>query len=235
MTAAPEPDAIIARMEREGVVPVIVLERAVDARPVAAALAAGGCSLIEITLRTPAAVAAIAALSTDPSVIVGAGTVLNAAQVGAAQAAGARFIVSPGLDATVVAAARSLGLPVLPGVTTATEIQTAWNLGLRLVKFFPAGIAGGAAAVRALAAIFRDMRFMPTGGIREADLPDYLAIPAVIACGGSWLAPSELIAAGDYSEITRRTAAATKIACAARAGHQATTATGDRPRGSAGS
>jgi 2-dehydro-3-deoxyphosphogluconate aldolase/(4S)-4-hydroxy-2-oxoglutarate aldolase len=217
MNVAIQPDAVLARMAREAIVPVIVLEHATDAVPIATALAAGGCSLIEVTLRTPAALAGISALSGNPSVIVGAGTVLNAEQARAAQAAGARFIVSPGLDAAVVEAARLLGLPVLPGTTTATEVQAAWNLGLRLVKFFPAGIAGGAAAVRALASVFPDMRFMPTGGIRDTDLPDYLSIPAVIACGGSWLAPLELIAARDFDEITRRTATATRIARAARA------------------
>jgi 2-dehydro-3-deoxyphosphogluconate aldolase/(4S)-4-hydroxy-2-oxoglutarate aldolase len=144
--------------------------------------------------------------------LVGAGTVLDVTQVKAAAAAGARFIVSPGLDPAIVEAARTAGLPVIPGVSTATEIQMARNLGLRLVKFFPARSAGGAAAVRALAAAFQDMRFLPTGGIGEADLRDYLMIPAVIACGGSWLAPAKQIAACAFGEITQFTLAARAIA-----------------------
>jgi 2-dehydro-3-deoxyphosphogluconate aldolase/(4S)-4-hydroxy-2-oxoglutarate aldolase len=207
---------IIARMARDAIVPVVVIDDAGNAAPLAAALAAGGCGLIEVTLRTAAALPAITTIARNPAVAVGAGTVLNAAQVRTAHAAGARFIVSPGLDAAVVETARSLDLPVVPGISTASELQAAWNLGLRLVKFFPANIAGGAPAIRALASIFHDMRFMPTGGILDANLPDYLAIPAVIACGGSWLAPAELIAAGNFVEITRRTAAALSIAQLAR-------------------
>jgi 2-dehydro-3-deoxyphosphogluconate aldolase/(4S)-4-hydroxy-2-oxoglutarate aldolase len=208
--------AIIARMARDAIVPVVVIDDPRDATPLAAALAAGGCGLIEVTLRTAAALPAITAIASNPAVTVGAGTVLNAAQVRTAQAAGARFIVSPGLDAAVIEASRSLDLAVVPGVSTASEVQAAWNLGLRLVKFFPANIAGGAPAIRVLASVFHDMRFMPTGGISAANLADYLAIPAVIACGGSWLAPAELIAAGHFAEITRRTAAALSVARAAR-------------------
>lgn len=206
----------MARIARDAIVAVVVLEDAKKAVQVAAALEAGGCGLIEITLRTSAALAAITAIAGQSAAIVGAGTVLNADQVCAAHAAGARFIVSPGLELTVVETAQSLGLPVIPGVCTATEVQSAWNLGLRVVKFFPASSAGGAAAVRQLSTTFRDMRFLPTGGINEGNLPEYLAIPAVIACGGTWLAAAELIAAGNFAEITRRTAAAARIAQAAR-------------------
>jgi 2-dehydro-3-deoxyphosphogluconate aldolase/(4S)-4-hydroxy-2-oxoglutarate aldolase len=207
---------ILARMARDAIVAVVVIDDARNATPLAAALAAGGCGLIEVTLRTTAALPAITAIASNRAVTVGAGTVLNAAQVRTAQAAGARFIVSPGLDAAVVETARSLNLPVVPGISTACELQAAWNLGLRLVKFFPANIAGGAPAIRVLASVFHEMRFMPTGGISESNLADYLAIPAVIACGGSWLAPAELIAAGDFPEIARRTAAALSIAQAER-------------------
>ena len=206
----------MARIARDAIVPVVVLEDARKAVQVAAALEAGGCGLIEITLRTSAALAAITAIARQSAAIVGAGTVLNADQVRAAHAAGARFIVSPGLEPLVVETAQSLGLPVIPGICTASEVQSAWNLGLRVVKFFPASSAGGAAAVRQLSTTFRDMRFMPTGGINEGNLSEYLAIPAVIACGGTWLAAAELIAAGNFAEITRRTAGAARIAQAAR-------------------
>jgi 2-dehydro-3-deoxyphosphogluconate aldolase/(4S)-4-hydroxy-2-oxoglutarate aldolase len=217
MSAPADTNPLLERMTRAGVVPVVVLEDARDAVPVAEAIAAGGCPLIEITLRTPAALPAIQALASHPDVMVGAGTVLNGDQARAAQAAGARFIVAPGLDAGTVAVARALGLPVLPGVATATEVQAAYNLGLRLVKYFPAGLLGGPPALRALAEVFRDMRFMPTGGVREADLREYLGMPSVVACGGSWLAPPELISAGDYAGIERRVATAVSIARSVRA------------------
>jgi 2-dehydro-3-deoxyphosphogluconate aldolase / (4S)-4-hydroxy-2-oxoglutarate aldolase len=199
-------------------VPVVVLEHARDAAPLADAIAAGGGPLIEITLRTAAALPAIRALADHPAITVGAGTVLNAEQARAAHAAGARFIVAPGLDTGTVEVSRALGLPVLPGVATATEAQAAHNLGLRLVKYFPAGSLGGPPALRALADVLRDLRFVPTGGIREADVREYLAIPSVVACGGSWLAPPELIRTGDYAGITRRVATALSIARSARAG-----------------
>ena len=202
-----------------GVVPVVVLEHARDALPVADALAAGGCTLIEVTLRTAAALPAIRALAAHPSVVVGAGTVLNATQARAANEAGARFIVAPGLDADTVNVSRGLGLPVLPGVATATEVQAAHNLGLSIVKYFPAASMGGPPALRALAEAFPDMRFMPTGGVRESDLREYLGIASVIACGGSWLAPPELIAAADYAGITRRVASAVSIAQSVRTGN----------------
>lgn len=195
-------------MAQDSIVPVIVLEDAHKAVPLAAALSAGGCGLIEITLRTSAALASIEAIAKSGTSIVGAGTVLDAEQVRTAHAAGARFIVSPGLDAAVVATARALDLLVIPGVSTASEAQAAWNMGLRLVKFFPASTSGGAPAIRMLATTFRGMQFMPSGGIDAGNLSEYLAIPAVIACGGTWLAPAESMAAGAFDEITRRAATA---------------------------
>jgi 2-dehydro-3-deoxyphosphogluconate aldolase/(4S)-4-hydroxy-2-oxoglutarate aldolase len=218
MAAPADMNPLLERMTRAGVVPVVVLEHARDAVPVAEAIAAGGCALVEITLRTPAALPAIQALAGHPDFMVGAGTVLNGDQAREAHAAGARFIVAPGLDAGTVAASRALGLPVLPGVATATEVQAADNLGLRIVKYFPAGSLGGPPAMRTMAEAFRDMRFMPTGGVREADLHEYLGIPSVVACGGSWLAPPELLAAADYAGITRRVASAVSIARSVRAG-----------------
>lgn len=200
----------------EGVLPVVVLEHDAKAEALAEAVIAGGGSLIEITLRTASGLAAIRRLSGRSDIVVGAGTVLTPGQAREAQAAGARFIVSPGLDAPTVDAARAAGLAMIPGVATASEIQAARRLGLRIVKFFPAAALGGPSALRALSETFRDMRFVPTGGVRADDLNDYLQIPSVLACGGSWLAPQDLIAAGDFAAITQRIRAALAIARTAR-------------------
>lgn len=190
-------------LEKTGVVPVVVLEDVKDAIPVAEALRDGGLPIIEVTLRTTAAADAIAQIADNVSdVIIGAGTVLNAEQVDIAARAGARFIVSPGLHESVVGTSRALDLPVYPGVATATEAQTAWNMGLKTLKFFPAGQAGGTAMLKAFGAVFRDLRFMPTGGVSPANLADYLNLPSVIACGGSWLTPAKAVAAKDYQAIT---------------------------------
>jgi 2-dehydro-3-deoxyphosphogluconate aldolase/(4S)-4-hydroxy-2-oxoglutarate aldolase len=210
-------ESIFTRIAREGVLPVVVLGREEDAEPLADAIVAGGGSLVEITLRTPAALAAIRRLAARSDIVVGAGTVLTPEQAHLAQDAGARFIVAPGLDPPTVEAVRAAGLPIVPGVGTATEVQAAHRLGLRVVKFYPAASLGGPAAVRALAEVFRDMRFLPTGGVRADDLREYLRMPSVAACGGSWLAPADLIAAGDYGAITQRVRAALAVARAARA------------------
>lgn len=191
-------------LEKVGVVPVVVLDNAEDAIPVAEALREGGLSIIEVTLRTAAAPEAIRLIADEVSdVIIGAGTVLNAEQVGIAAGAGARFIVSPGLHDSVVAESKSLNLPLYPGVATATEAQAAWNMGLKALKFFPAGQAGGVPMLKALGSVFRDVRFMPTGGVSPANLADYLGLPSVIACGGSWLTPAKAIEAKDFATITR--------------------------------
>jgi 2-dehydro-3-deoxyphosphogluconate aldolase/(4S)-4-hydroxy-2-oxoglutarate aldolase len=159
--------------------------------------------VLEVVMRTDAALDCLRAIGREvPDAIVGAGTVLSAEHARSAAAAGACFIVSPGLHEDVVRAAQEAGLPAFPGTATATEVQRAWNLGLRAVKFFPAGQAGGIPMIKALASVFRDVRFMPTGGVSAANLADYLAVPAVIACGGSWLTPKEAIAAGDYRAVT---------------------------------
>jgi 2-dehydro-3-deoxyphosphogluconate aldolase/(4S)-4-hydroxy-2-oxoglutarate aldolase len=191
-------------LEKVGVVPVVVLNNAEDAIPVAEALRAGGLSIIEVTLRTAAAPEAIRLIADEVSdVIIGAGTVLNAEQVGIAAGAGARFIVSPGLHDSVVAESRSLDLPLYPGVATATEVQAAWNMGLTALKFFPAGQAGGVPMLKALGSVFRDVRFMPTGGVSPANLAEYLGLPSVMACGGSWLTPAKAIEAKDFATITQ--------------------------------
>ena len=204
-------------LEKSPVVPVVVLEDAAKAVPVASALVAGGLNVIEITMRTEAAADAIAAIAADvPDAHVGAGTVLSSEHAQRIVGAGARFIVSPGLHDEVVATARELSVPIVPGIATASEAQRAWNLGLRLLKFFPAGQAGGIPMLKALSAVFRDIEFMPTGGVSAKNLPDYLDIPAVLACGGSWLTPADAIAAGDYDAITALAAEAVDIAHSAR-------------------
>jgi 2-dehydro-3-deoxyphosphogluconate aldolase/(4S)-4-hydroxy-2-oxoglutarate aldolase len=190
-------------LEKAGVVPVVVLDNAEEAIPVAEALRDGGLSIIEVTLRTAAAPEAIRLIADEVSdVIIGAGTVLNAEQVGIASGAGAHFIVSPGLHDSVVAESKSLNLPLYPGIATATEAQAAWNMGLKALKFFPASQAGGVPMLKALSSVFRDVRFMPTGGVTPANLAEYLGLPSVIACGGSWLTPAKAIEAKDFGTIT---------------------------------
>lgn len=191
-------------LEKTGVVPVVVLDNPDDAVPVAEALREGGLPIIELTLRTAAAPEAMRRIAHEVSdVVIGAGTVLNAEQLGIAADAGASFIVSPGLHDSVVDEARTRNLPLYPGVATATEVQTAWNMGLKTLKFFPAGQAGGVPMLKALGSVFRDVKFMPTGGVSPANLSDYLALRSVIACGGSWLTPASAIEAKDFAAITR--------------------------------
>ncbi|MCL2003839.1 MAG: bifunctional 4-hydroxy-2-oxoglutarate aldolase/2-dehydro-3-deoxy-phosphogluconate aldolase [Oscillospiraceae bacterium] len=187
-----------------GIVPVIKLSDAAKAPPLAKALLAGGVDVIEITFRTAAAPDAIAAIAKEvPGMTVGAGTVLTLSQLRAAKDAGAAFIVSPGLDADIVRAALADGLDVIPGAVTPTEIGQALSLGLTAVKFFPAQIYGGAAAVKALAAPFAGMKFVPTGGIDQGNAPDYWKLPQVLAVGGTWMAPERLIDAGDFGAVER--------------------------------
>lgn len=199
---------IIEKIRELGVIPVLVIDKADDAAPLAHALLRGGMTIAEVTLRTPAALDAIRTMATVDGLLVGAGTVLCADQARAALAAGAAFLVSPGLDDGVIDVARAADIPLLAGIATATEAQRAWNAGLRAVKYFPAEIAGGAPAVKAFSAVFRDLGFMPTGGVSLNNLEDYLKIPAVIACGGSWIAPESLVKAGKFDEISDRAAQA---------------------------
>jgi 2-dehydro-3-deoxyphosphogluconate aldolase/(4S)-4-hydroxy-2-oxoglutarate aldolase len=199
-----------------GVIPVVVVNDADDAAPLGAALAGGGLSSIEVTLRTPAALAAIERLADDPRILVGAGTVLDAHQVDCAVEAGARFIVSPGLDIAVVRRCRALGIPVLPGVATPTEAMAALAEGVEVVKLFPAGPLGGPSMVTALAGPFPRLRLVPTGGIRVGDLPAYFAAPNVLAVGGTWVAPSALVREGRFDEIAVLAAEAAEAVVAAR-------------------
>jgi len=183
----------------------------------ARALVDGGLTVVEVVLRTPAAIDCLGEIAQAvPDAIVGAGTVLGEEQAAAVLDRGARFLVSPGLYEPVVRLAHDAGVPVFPGVATASEAQQAWNLGLRTLKFFPASLAGGTAMIRALGAVFRDVRFMPTGGVSAANLADYLALPNVLACGGSWLTPADAIAQGRFDAVTALAREAVAVARAAR-------------------
>ncbi len=186
------------------VIPVIVLQRVQDAVPLAEALLAGGIKVLEVTLRSPVALQCIAAIAKAlPEAIVGAGTIRNAADAQAALDAGSRFAVSPGYTADVGAACRRIGLPLLPGVASASEVMAASADGLGFLKFFPAVQAGGLAMLKALGGPFPDIVFCPTGGISLDTAPQFLALPNVKVCGGSWLTPADAVAAGDWSRITR--------------------------------
>jgi 2-dehydro-3-deoxyphosphogluconate aldolase/(4S)-4-hydroxy-2-oxoglutarate aldolase len=194
------------------VIPVIVIERLDDAVPLARALVAGGVRVLEVTLRTEVALDAIAAMVAEvPEAIVGAGTLRSVADARAAKAAGAVFGVSPGYTAEVGAACRELGLPLLPGVATASEVMAALADGLHFLKFFPATAAGGIPLLKALAGPFADVMFCPTGGISLANAPEFLALPNVKVCGGSWLTPAPAVAAGDWGVITALAREATAL------------------------
>ena len=184
-------------------VPVVVIDDAARATGLGHALVAGGLPVAEVTFRTAAARASIEAMAAVPDLVVGAGTVRTPEQVIQAVEAGARYIVSPGLSEAVVRRCQELGVPVLPGAVTATEVQAAAELGLGTVKFFPAETSGGAAAIKALAAPFGDITFVPTGGIGPKNLADYLAVEAVVGVGGSWMCPRDAVAAGDFATIER--------------------------------
>jgi 2-dehydro-3-deoxyphosphogluconate aldolase / (4S)-4-hydroxy-2-oxoglutarate aldolase len=196
--------------------PVVVIQDARTASPLATALKSGGLLCAEITMRTPAAEAAIRALAAEPDMVVGVGTVLNADQAARVIDAGARFIVTPGFSLEVVRHCQARSVPVFPGIATATELMAALDAGIETVKFFPAEQLGGVATMKALAEPFGTVRFIPTGGISAANLAGYLAQPAVRAVGGSWMVASSLIKAGDFDEITRLTAEAVAIASGGR-------------------
>lgn len=195
------------------VIPVIVIDNLADAVPLAQALVAGGVKVLEVTLRTPVALQAIEAMvKAVPGAIVGAGTIRSADDARAAKAAGAVFGVSPGYTPEVGAACRELALPLLPGVATASEVMMAQADGLRFLKFFPATAAGGIPMLKALAGPFPDVVFCPTGGISLQTAPDFLALPNVKVCGGSWLTPADAVKAGDWARITRLAQEASALA-----------------------
>ena len=185
------------------VIPVLVIHRVEDAVPLARALVEGGVRVLEVTLRTPAALACMEAIARAvPEAIVGAGTVRSASDAKAARDAGCRFAVSPGYRSEIGAACRELGLALLPGVATASEVMHAHADGHDFRKFFPATAAGGVAMLQAFAGPFADIVFCPTGGITAETAPRFLALPNVRVCGGSWLTPADALAAGDWPRIT---------------------------------
>lgn len=195
-------DALLKVMEGQPVIPVLKIDRVDDAVPLARALARGGLPAIEITLRTPAALEAIRRASQEvPEALVGAGTILDAAQFNEAESAGARFIVSPGLTRELLEAASESEVPLLPGAITPSEIMSARQAGYSLLKFFPAEQAGGITFLKALSSPLAGVRFCPTGGVSAANAPDYLKLPNIVCVGGSWVAPDALVAAGKWDEI----------------------------------
>jgi 2-dehydro-3-deoxyphosphogluconate aldolase/(4S)-4-hydroxy-2-oxoglutarate aldolase len=207
-------EAFIAALR---VIPVVEISRVDDAVPLARALVDAGLPCAEITFRTASAAQAIEAIATSvPDIRVGAGTVVTVAQAEAALAAGASFIVAPGFDPAVVDFALEHGVPIVPGVCTPTEVGMALGRGLSVLKLFPAEAAGGVAYLKALAAPFGGVRFVPTGGIGPDNLAAYLAVKQVIACGGSWMVKKALIAAGEFDTIRTLATQAREIACAAR-------------------
>ena len=204
-------DACIKELYRIGIVPVVALEDAADALPLVAALKKGGVSAIEVTFRTAAAADAIRLLTREmPELLVGAGTVLTKEQADAAIEAGAKFIVSPGFQPELVSYVLSKGVPMCPGTATPGEMEQAMALGLSAVKFFPAEQNGGAPMLKALSAPYRDLLFMPTGGVKLENLRTYLALDQVFACGGTWLATKDDIKAKAFDKITARTREAVK-------------------------
>lgn len=204
-------DACIKELYRIGIVPVVALEDAADALPLGAALKKGGVSAIEVTFRTAAAADAIRLLTREmPELLVGAGTVITKEQADAAIEAGAKFIVSPGFQPELVSYVLSKGVPMCPGTATPGEMEQAMALGLSAVKFFPAEQNGGAPMLKALSAPYRDLLFMPTGGVKLENLRTYLALDQVFACGGTWLATKDDIKAKAFDQITARTREAVK-------------------------
>ena len=212
------PERTLALLASLRLLPVIVLDDADAATWLGSTLVDNGLPVAEVTLRTPAALNAIERMAGVPGLLVGAGTVLSAEQVGQAARAGAAFIVSPGFDVEVVRRSLDLGLLPIPGVATATEVQAALRVGVSLLKFFPAGPLGGTQMLHALAAPFPQVRFLPTGGIGPDDLSAYLRLPCVTAVGGSFMVPAAAVGAGDRQEIGQRIRAAVAEVAASVAG-----------------
>ena len=197
---------ILEQFQKLGIIPVVVIDDAKDAVPLAKALCEGGLPVAEVTFRTDAAEEAIRQMSQAcPEMLVGAGTVLTTEQVDRAVAAGAKFIVSPGLNPKVVKYCQEKNVPITPGTARPTDIEMALELGLDVVKFFPAEQNGGLAMIKAMAAPYTKVKFMPTGGINAKNLKSYLDFDKIIACGGSWMVPKDLVAAGDFEAIKNLT------------------------------
>ena len=201
-----------------GVVPVVVLEDAKDALPLAEALTEGGLPCAEVTFRTEAAEASIRLMSEKyPEMLVGAGTVLTIEQVDRAVAAGAKFIVSPGFDPEIVDYCLDKKIPVFPGCITPSEVAQAVKRGMKVVKFFPAEQAGGVAMIKAMAAPYTMVKFMPTGGISAKNLKDYLSFDKILCCGGSWMVKGDMIRNGEFDKIRELTKEAVELAASIRA------------------
>ena len=202
-----------AIMNLAPVIPVLTVRSVEDGVAQARALVAGGLTAIEVTLRTPAAIAAIKAIAAQvPGAVPGAGTIVEAEQINEAVAAGARFLVSPGASPALARAAAQSPVPFLPGCATASEAIALRDLGFRSLKFFPAEAAGGARLLASLAAPLPDLRFCPTGGIDLKKAPDYLSLPNVVCVGGSWMLPKEALAAGDYALVEKLSREAAALA-----------------------
>ncbi len=203
---------MMEQLSRIGIVPVIAINDAADAVPLAQALIDGGLPCAEVTFRTAAAADAIKNMTEAfPDMVVGAGTVLTCEQVDRAVAAGAKFIVSPGLNPTTVKHCQEIGIPVCPGTANPSDIEVALSLGLKTVKFFPAEAAGGLKYIKSIAAPYVDMKFMPTGGVNEKNLLDYLSFNKIICCGGSWMVPGDAVKARDWDRIRTLTASAVQL------------------------
>ena len=208
--------AVLDALGIHGVLPVVVMDRALDADYLAEALVAGGLPIVEVSLRTPAGIDAIRSLALRGDTLVGAGTVLTSSQVELAVDAGAAFVVSPGLSRPVVERCLELGVPVMPGVVTPTEAMAALDLGVSCVSYFPAQVSGGAAAVEALVAPFAGLQVVPTGGVRPHDVAAYLSARGVVAVGGSWMVSPKHVRARDVTTIARLCHEAVELVAAAR-------------------
>lgn len=213
-------DAILDQIQAAGIVPVVVIEDPSDAPALVGALSEGGLPIAEITFRTTAAVEAIrAAVEAHPDALVGAGSVLLPEQVDAAVDAGARFVVSPGLEEGVVRRTLERGVNSLPGCATPSDLMRARRLGLEVVKFFPAEPSGGLPMIKAIAAPFPGLRFVPTGGVSTGNLEAYLTDPRILAVGGSWMVKPAVVRARDWAEVTSAARAAVAAVHRARSGH----------------
>ena len=210
-------NSTLEKLEQFGIVPVVVLDDAKDAAPLAKALCDGGLACAEVTFRTDAAEESIRIMTSEyPDMVVGAGTVLTTEQVDRAVSAGAKFIVSPGLNPKVVKYCLEKNIPVTPGVVTPSEMEQAIELGLEVVKFFPAEPSGGLAMIKAVAAPYTMLRFMPTGGINPQNITPDLQYNKIIACGGSWMVKGSLVSEGKFDEITALTKEAVELVHSAR-------------------
>ena len=211
MTPTEQSQHALALCQMAPVIPVLVIDDIAHALPLAQALVAGGLPVLEVTLRTDAALDAIKAMSSVEGAVVGAGTVLSAAQMSAAKAAGARFAVAPGATPALIDAARVNEMPLLPGAQTCSEVMALLEQGYSVQKFFPAEAIGGASALKSIGGPLPQVTFCPTGGISVARAPDYLSLPNVACVGGSWVAPKDAMAAGDWQAITDLAQAASQL------------------------